>query len=749
MKPTPPDDAAILLALGASLHRPMHVSEVAEALSLPLAARRSLTDALDALVTRGLVSSMPGSRYRLPRDRGTRVEGRFSQNPKGFGFVTASDGGADVYIPATSLLGAMHGDLVAASATAGARGREGVVVAVLERRAPRIPGVLRVKARGTWVEPDDARLRGPIPVSSVEGARDGQAVVCEITRWPEHPGEVPEGTVGEALGEPGELGVEVRKVILREGVEETFDTAVEDEARAFGAAITPADYEGREDLRALPLVTIDPVDARDHDDAVHVARRPDGGYVATIAIADVSHYVRHGSALDRSAVSRGTSIYLPDRAIPMLPRSLSSHLASLIEGEDRLVLGVEVHLAPDGTTLKTRPFEGVMRCHASLTYQQVARGLGWTSADDEAAPTGTFEGAVREGVEAAAELAQHLRALRMARGALDFDLPEGRVKFGPDGRTPADIVQSRQDPGVRRAYGVVEELMLLANEAVATICVERGAPTIFRTHGEPDAELLERFVTVAEAYGHRIDADKGKLPKKLAGLLKRIHGKPEARVLGMLLLRAMPQAKYTVANTGHFGLASEAYLHFTSPIRRYPDVVVHRVLRSILRGEKRGPDDGAYISRAAAEASRLERRAMDIEREVLDLYRCVVARDRLQQIHDGVVVALTPAGPYVELDSPYISGLLRVESIGFESWEIDALGTRMVAARSGASFALGDPITVQIEDVSIQRRTVYLTLPAEARDRLRADRKRAAKTGTLPKKKTKPEKRKGARKGRR
>lgn len=722
MKPKLPDDAALLAVLRDSASHPMHVSDIGRQLGLPISARHELSEALDALVSRNLLASMPGSRYRLPRARGTRIEGHFHQHPRGFAFVTPNDGGDDVFIPAASVLGAMHGDLVAAQAQQGDRGREGVVTEVLARRPPLVPGTLRMRLRGAWVEPDDARIRGPIMVDDANGVADGAAVVCEVTRWPEHAGEAPVGRVKESLGAPGDLDVEVRKVILREGVDEGFPDEVRVEAARFPEDPTAEDCVGRTDLRALPLVTIDPDDARDHDDAVYVRRREDGGYVATVAIADVSYYVRPGTALDASALARGTSIYLPDRAIPMLPRELSSNLASLLPARDRLVLAVEVSLTPDGTVEETKLFEGVMRSHARLTYTQVARALGWSESPPGAE---TVSDALLVDLRVAADLSGELRRRRLKRGALDLDLPEARVRMGDDGRTPAHVYQSRRDPGVRKAYNLIEELMLLANEAVATICVTKTIPAVYRVHGRPDEELLSRFAAVATLYGHKVDIEAGRTPRKLSALLRKVEGKPEARILGMLLLRALPQARYASVNTGHFGLASEAYLHFTSPIRRYPDLIVHRVVRAIARAETPDRSDAALdaAGRAAAQSSRLERRAMDVEREVLDLYRCAVAKLHLGEIHQATVTGVTPSGPFVDIEDPFLAGMLRMggaaTSEGGAEWQVDELGISCSHTVTGATFALGDAVTVELSDVAMARRMVYFRLPQEERDRLR------------------------------
>lgn len=755
MKFTIPDDAEILAVFGTAVQHPLHISEIAERLGLPLTARRPLSEALDAMAARGLLAVLPGSRYRLPRRAAAELQGRYSQNPRGFGFVTAEDGGPDVYIPATAMRGAMHGDRVAVFVQQSLRGREGVVTRVLVRRSPRVPGVLRIRPGGAWVEPDDLRIRGPIPVESIGSAKDGEAVVCEIVRWPEHAGELPQGLVRESLGRPGQLDVEVRKVLLREGVEEDFPPEAIAEAEALPARLAPDDYLGREDLRELPLLTIDPPDARDHDDAVYVRRRDGGGYVALIAIADVSHYVQPGTALDDAARARGTSIYLPDRAIPMLPRQLSSHLASLVEGEDRLTLAVEVHLSAQGKIEKSRLIEGVMRCQAGLTYGNVAWVMGWSDLGKPSDQALRF----KPDLEVAAELAGILRTRRMRRGSLDFDLPEARVRFAEDGTTPIDIVQSREDPGIKRAYNLIEELMLLANEVIAQTCIKRGAPTIFRVHGAPEEDALVKIATVARAYGFDIDPEDAAHPKKLAAFLRKIQGTPAARVLGMVLLRSMPQAVYHVENIGHFGLAAEAYLHFTSPIRRYPDIIAHRVARQVARKEKIRMDEQTLqaMRSVAVESSRLERRAMEIEREVMDLYRCVVAQSHIGEIHHGVVSGLSTSGPFVQLESPFIDVMVRTSDLGEDTWELDDLGIRLHGARSGLTFALGDPLIVEITDVSLSRRTVYGRMPEEERDALTIARKRPRrstrvaaareKPRTAPPRKGRPGKRENARTG--
>jgi ribonuclease R len=533
MAQTIPDDAEILAVFDDEEGRKtLHVTDVIERLGLPMFQRRAIEEALDAMTARGLLSALTGSRYRLPKKRQVpEVIGFFTHNPRGFGFVAPEDGSDDIFVPNTSIAGAMHGDRVAVRAFAAERGREGVVLRVVTRRPPRIPGTLRLKGESAVVECDDARIRGPVIVEHHEGAQDGDAVLCEVTRFPEHTGELPVGRVKGSLGRPGALDVEVIKVLAREGVEESFADDTRREASTLPERLQPDDYIGREDLRGIPLVTIDPDDARDHDDAVYVRRDEHGGYVAFVAIADVSHYVQPGTAIDRDARARGTSIYLPERAIPMLPRELSSNLASLREGEDRLTLAVEVHLTADGRIGRTRVIEGVMRSRARLTYGNVARAMGWS---DLGAHSDKAQ-ALLPDIEVAAELSQLLKSHRTRRGSLELEVPEPRVKFGEDLRTPIDIVQSRKDPGMKRAYSMIEELMLLANEVIAAHCEKHKVPTVYRVHGGPEETGLAKFCTAARSLGYDVDPEDVSNSKKLSKFLRKTAKDPAARVLALSL----------------------------------------------------------------------------------------------------------------------------------------------------------------------------------------------------------------------
>ncbi len=708
------DRDSLLGVLRDAAPRALHVGEICQRLEIPKSARDAALDALDQLVTLGLAGEMPGNRFRArkqskplstvaPTTAGV-VSGVLHMTPRGFGFVGAEDGGPDVFIPPDSVGPALHGDRVEVAARPSPKGREGTVLAVLARRNPRFTGTLEQHGKTLLIQPDDPRLRGPVLLlgKPPKEKRAQVAVLAELVRFPQGSDELAAAQVVETLGVQGMTRVEVAKIKIREGVLEEFDEETLAEARAFGDRVSPADKQGREDLRGMDLVTIDPPDARDHDDAVYVERTKTG-YRVVVAIADVAHYVRPGTALDRSALLRGCSIYLPDRAIPMLPPELSTNLASLVPNKDRLCLGVEIHLRKNGAVTSHRLFEGVMKSGGHLTYDGVARALGLT----EEGPKQPAADKRLPMLQVLADLAKKLRAERLRRGALDFDLPEAKVKLDEANVEPVDCVRSRKDPGIREAYRMIEELMLLANEVVAGELKRLAVPAIYRIHGKPDEKKVASFAKVATALGHSMDVEAARDPQQLSAFLREIEDHEEAPVLRYLLLRAMQQAAYDVnGEVGHFGLAAKDYLHFTSPIRRYPDLVVHRVVRSVVRGE---PVDGAALlprmRRAAVEASRLERRAMQVERDVVSLYRALLMRDRVGETFEGSISSVDANGFWVALDEPFVDVLVPLEKLG-DYFELDELGIRLIGLRTGRMLALGQRFEVTIEDVRIARREI-------------------------------------------
>lgn len=717
-----------MTALRTRAPRAMHVAEVCGQLDIPKSERDEVLDCLDGLVGLGLVTEMPGLRFRAnaPKKRpppptktgpeGTRLEGHLTVNPRAFGFVAGEDGAGDIFIPPGAMGAALHGDRVEVVARPSPKGREGTIVGIVRRRPVRITGTLRKAGRSAWLEPDDPRLRSPMQLVEPppKKAKAGYAVLADIVHFPQDAREFPEVRIVDVLGVQGLTTVEVQKIKIREGVVEEFSEAVLEEATAFADRVTAAEKKGREDLRSLDLVTIDPATARDHDDALFAETTKDGGFRIVVAIADVSHYVRPGTAIDDEARSRGVSIYLPDRAIPMLPPQLSTHLASLVPKKDRLCLGVDVKLGPNGAIRSFRYIDGVMRSGAKITYEGAARALGLT----DQGPREPEADKRQEMLQVLLAASRALRKRRLRRGALDFDLPEAKIMLDHEGVEPVAIERSRKDPGIREAYRLVEEMMLLANEVVAADLTERAMPAIYRIHGKPDEAKLELFAQLAASLGFDLDPEDAQDPRKLARFLKQIDGTAQASVLRYLLLRAMQQAVYDIApKVGHFGLAAKDYLHFTSPIRRYPDLAVHRIVRKVARGER---IDAAAVKpsmrRAAVEASRLERRAMSVERDVVNLYRAIFMRDRVGEEFEATISGATESGFYAAFDDPFVEAFVPVARLDDDYYTLDRLGIRLSGLKSGKIFTLGDRVKLRLEHVDIAGRELR-AVPADVAPR--------------------------------
>ena len=699
-----------------SAGRAMHPREMSAKLGLRKSEFTELSSAIEQLIERGRLTLLPGGRVRLkdeekaPRSvrpanaKPTELVGTLTVHPRGFGFVAGGADG-DVFVPPDGIYEALHGDTVKVEIVGRSpKGAEGRVAGVVQRRNPKVSGILRRKGKSAWVEPDDTRLRGPLVVNkNDQTASDGDAVIATIVRFPDFSGELPEAEVTEVLGPPGELSTEVRKILLMANVLEGHAAETLQDAEAMAHKLRRVSLSGRRDLRSVPLPTIDPEDARDHDDAIWVERSK-GGYRIHVAIADVSEYVRAGSPLDEEAHERGCTIYLPDRAIPMLPRVLAADLCSLLPEVERYCLCVIAELDRSGNTKSFEIVEGVMRSAARLTYGGVARTLGL----DPESPHSTAAEAMKEDLEVLRELASKLRKSRMKRGALDLDLPEARVVVDPATSQPIEVLKRATRPGLKEAYSMVEEMMLLANELVARFLTEREIPGIYRVHGKPDPQKLEKLAIVAQKLDVEVDTNTLMDPLGAAEFLASIQKHERRRVLEMLLLRSLKQAVYDTTNVGHFGLASDAYVHFTSPIRRYPDLRVHRQIKHLLRGGATDRGDAALddLQAAAQDSSKKERSAMEVERQVLDLYRAVYMQRHIGDVLDGTVTGLSGSGLFVAIEDPFCDVLVPYEALGTDQYELGDDEVSVTGRRSGETIMLGDPLRVEVMDVAIGRRQV-------------------------------------------
>ncbi len=663
--------------------------------------------------------SAPGLLAAFREEKGRRgerrVTGVLQKKAQGFGFLRPLWGGDDLFLPPSELRDLHDGDLVRAEAVRGQRGRSaGRAVELIERRRRHAAGIYRVRGRAAVVEPIGDGLPPSFPVRRHPSARDGQAVRFTI------PDRHEAGEVEAVLGDAGTPALAPLEVAYGAGFSEAFPREALAEAAALPGEPGPGDLEGRADLSGLPLVTIDGEDARDFDDAVHVEAAP-GGDRLVVAIADVAHYVRPGSALDAEALRRGTSVYLPDRALPMLPERLANGLCSLVPGGTRLCRVADLVIDGAGRTVSAKVYPAVMRSAARCTYAQVAASLAGEAVG--------LPAPVVERFPRMARLAGRLTAMRRERGAIDFNLPEGRVVLDAEGR-PVDVARRPRTV----AHRLVEEFMLAANEAVARHFEAAGLPTVWRIHDAPDEEKLADFAALARAHGfdgigvpEREAAGPGPArtrrrgpapsigrrrpsseaacavravrPQALDAFLRRIAGHPEERALNSLLLRAMMQALYSAENIGHYGLGARTYLHFTSPIRRYPDLVVHRLLAG------RQPADPADLAAIAARCSERERAAMAVEREVDAYYGALLMQGHVGATFDGVVDGVVEAGLFVELERFLVSGLVHAADLGAGAlFEPERQQWRL--PRSGRIFHIGGSLRVTVASVNVARRQI-------------------------------------------
>ena len=635
--------------------------------------------------------------------------GTITVRPEGYGFLKRQEGppGEDVFLPPDELRGVMAGDRLRVRIVRGKFGRDaGQLLEILERRRRHLVGVFHRRGSTTYVNPVDPTLPDFVAVRASPSVRDGQVVKVAITQYPEE-GLSLLGDVEKTIGDQGDPIVEVLEVAYAHGFAEDFPAEVRAESELIPETVTEDEKAGRRDIKQLRLVTIDGEDARDFDDAVCVEARPGGGYRLVVAIADVAHYVRPGSSLDAEAVQRATSVYFPNHVLPMLPERLSNGICWLNPGLDRLCMVADVIFDATGRPIEADFYEGLMWSHARCTYEQVAAILG----GGEAAGLEHLH----DDLLLAGELASKLRKRRTDRGALDFDLPESKPILDEEMRVVEIARRDRND-----AHRLIEEFMLAANEAVARYFGERSLPTVYRVHASPDPAKLQNFVNLAQAMGFEfeLDAETAITPVRLGEWLRAIEGSAQQKALNTLLLRSMMQAVYTPENIGHFGLGAEHYLHFTSPIRRYPDLLVHRQLKEHWARGGQVPTGAALdemeqrLDELAAQSSLRERAAMEAEREIDAFFKCLFMQDKVGEIFDATIVSITDFGFFAELVDYPVDGLVRAEELGTQ-WEFDERLHRLVFG-SGLSFGVGETVQVEVSGVDMTRRQIGLVLVRDA-----------------------------------
>ena len=668
---------------------------------------KSLQKLLEEMEQEGKIIRTRYGRYGVP-DKMNLVVGMLQGNQAGFGFILPDkEELPDVYIPAGQMNGAMHGDhVVARLLKGGGRSREGEIIRILKRRSPLIVGRYESGRQYGFVIPDDQRIFHDIFIpkkktKKTTKLKNGMKVQVKITRWPEKRRN-PEGKVVEIQGFPGDKEVDTLAIIKKYELPERFPPEVLREIKALNRNIGREDLQGREDLRDLPLVTIDGADAKDLDDAVSL-RRSDKGWELVVHIADVGHYVQEGSALDREAFNRGTSIYLVDRVIPMLPPELSNDICSLNKGSDRLARSVIMELDEDGNVNNYRFAAGVIRVRERLTYDELYAIL--EEKDDH------LRERYRELVpmlEEMAALAGVLRKKRLKRGAIDFNLPEVQVVLADDGK-PLDIKKRPRTV----AEQIIEEFMLVCNETVAEHFYHLQLPFIYRVHERPAEEKIVQFREFIHNLGYSLKGKPERIhPRVLQELLGEVENRPEERVVNTMLLRAMKQARYSPQRSLHFGLAAEYYTHFTAPIRRYPDLVIHRLIQEYLQGmpkQKRLKRINKFVAEAAERASLRERVAMEAERESTDMKMIEFMSDKIGEEFPAVISGVTAFGLFAELDN-LVEGLIHVSSMDDDYYHFHEDKMALIGERSGRTYRIGMPVRVILKRADKENRQIDFIL---------------------------------------
>lgn len=687
----------ILDFISDDVYVPMKIKEIAAVLQIPREQRDELKKVLDSLVEEGKITLSKRGKYS--RGHAEHLKGMFQANARGFGFVSPEAGGDDVFISEDNLCGAFQGDEVEFIITAAPSGRrrEGKIVRVVSHSVTHIVGLYEKCRDFGFVRPDNQRYLNDIYIPSGKdaGAMTGHKVVVELLSYGgEH--MKPEGRVAEIIGHINDPGTDILSIVMDMGIKTEFPEKVLNQAARVGKPVTEADRAGRKDLRGWQMVTIDGEDAKDLDDAVSLTREG-GNYRLGVHIADVANYVQERSALDKEAFERGTSVYLADRVIPMLPHVLSNGICSLNAGEDRLALSCIMTISPSGEMLDHEIAETVICVDRRMSYNGVTKIL-----DGDEAVIREYEEVVPM-IRQMKELSDILRERRGRRGSIDFDFPETKIVLDEAGR-PVEIRPYERNAATK----IIEDFMLMANETVAEEYFWLDVPFLYRTHDTPDEEKIRQLSAFINNFGYHIHVRNEVRPKEIQKLLGKVDGTPEEALISRLALRSMKQARYSTENTGHFGLAAKYYTHFTSPIRRYPDLQIHRIIKENLRGrlnEERTMHYAEILPKTAVQCSTRERTAEEAEREVVKLKKAEYMRARIGEEYEGIISGVTRWGVYVELPNT-VEGLVHVADMQDDHYEFAEQSYELVGEHTRKTYKLGQTVRVRVTDADKWQRTV-------------------------------------------
>ena len=722
----------LIIQLIETTGKPLRRQQIAQQFALESAEDlEALRRRLRAMERDGQLLFNSRQKYCLSDGHNT-ISGRVLGHPEGFGFLKPDDGSDDLFISPREMKALMHNDRAKVRVAGLDRKgrREASVVEILERNTHQIVGRFFVEGRVAYVLPENKKVGKDILIGSEDtaGAKKGQIVVAEIIQQPTQHAQ-PVGRISEILGMHMAPGMEIEMAIRSYELPNQWPKALLDEIKPLTAEVPEAAKQGREDIRHLPLVTIDGEDARDFDDAVYVQKTAKG-WKLLVAIADVSHYVKTDTALDTEAQSRSTSVYFPEKVIPMLPEILSNGLCSLNPQVDRLCMVCELLVNQDGLVTRSRFFEAVMRSHARLTYTEVAKIL--VEADQVLAEKYTD---LLPHLTHLYDLYKVMRQQREIRGAMDFDTQETRIIFGQQRKIEQIVPVVRND-----AHKLIEEFMITANTAAAKFLNKHKIPRLLRIHDGPGVEKLLTLKTFLGELGLYLGGGDTPHPLDYMHLLESVKDRKDAHLIQTVLLRSMSQAVYSPDTKGHFGLALEAYAHFTSPIRRYPDLLVHRAIRHCLSGQKPAsfhysPADMVTLGE---HCSANERRADEATRDVVNWLKCEYMMDKIGEVFDGIISAVTSFGFFVELQSIYVEGLVHIASLSQDYFNYDATSHQLYGERTGVRYRLGDAVTIKVVRVNLDDKKIdFELLQAASKKPAKSAGKAQPKTTTKAKSKDK------------